>query len=156
MDTFTDTAEDFTPLTSGTAPGLELLRSAHTFQGKKLFPYSEGARILTQSIAGTNVGTDHYLMILFFILSDLQAAYERHKTDRVTEDDATDAATAEILDAFEAAPSKYRASVVRRVGKLGKKGVAEATKLALKIYDEAQKSELISAESETPGGAPGK
>lgn len=151
----TDTAEDFTPLAGADNAALDAMFIAppKTFQGNKLFPYSEGVRLLLGSAAAGTPGTDHWLMILMFLLIDLQAGYEKARAEGKNEDDATDAATEAVLTAIGDNPRGFQAQVVRRAGKLGKKGVAEALKIAVNIYTEAQSTELVPAEE---SAAPGK
>ena len=151
-----DTAEDFIPLPGSDNVALDAMFIAppKTFRGKKLFPYSEGVRLLLNDVAGGIQGDDRYFMLLVFLLLDLQDGFDAQKKARpaISDDDATDSAVEGILELIGNKPKAYQAKTLRRAGKLGKEGVAEAVKLALEIYKEAQGSELVSAEEETASG----
>ena len=118
-------------------------RAVHAFQGKKLFPYDAGTNLLLGTLGGESVHPEHWIYMLLFLLIDLQEAYDRRRTARTQEtpDAAADAAVVDLLAANDANPTKYRVAVLRRVSKLGQKGVAEATALIETILTEFAQSE---------------
>ena len=147
MNAPTETAEEFIPLPIAGAATAPTLR---TFQGKPLAPFDEGVRSLLVEAATGLSATHHWMMMLVFLLIDLQESIDKYRQtgqgahgtgQPMSEEDAHVAATAGILTILGDNPRTFQARAIRRTSKLGVQAAKEAILLAEDILKEAEAAE---------------
>lgn len=146
-----ETAEEFVLLSAPAGEPSSVSVAPKTFQGKPLFSYDTGIEGLMRELVVGVRGDELYALIFLRTLTDLKADYDKYRTDgwnggrarAMSEEDAYDAAVANVLRAVHDDLSLFQAKANRWRRTLGRKGVDEAIELVNQIVREA-------AEAETP------
>ncbi len=128
------------------------------FQGKELYPYTEGVRIVMDDIDVGTRGVQRFFMTLMFVLIDLQEAYEAAKqaNDKLTDEQAGVAAFAALSEQIGDDPHVYKGKVSVRAGQMSKAACEEARQIGQQIWKEWKDSELVPAEDKKEGDQAGK
>ena len=118
------------------------------FQGKKLYPFTEGVRLVMDDINVGAIGNQRYYLTLMFILIDLQESYDaaRKANDRLTEEEAAEIAFAALSEEIGDDAHRYKGKVSVRAGKMNKTAGEEARAVGFAIWKEWKDSELVPAD----------